>query len=152
MSCILPLERWDRGFESHSRHGCLYCVRLFCVHVVLCGGRGALRQAASPSKESYRLCIGSRKWKSGQGSTKECRAIIIIIITNLRLYHLIWGCRGGQWVVMQCSLVEDLRNVGELLLNWIALQTKGLYSLYLYLHNVRLHRNFQGILNQCLYG
>jgi hypothetical protein len=32
-------ERWDRGFESHSRHGCL-CVRLFCVCVVLrVGGR-----------------------------------------------------------------------------------------------------------------
>jgi hypothetical protein len=33
------IERWDRGFESHSRHGCLY-VRLFCVCVVLCVGGG----------------------------------------------------------------------------------------------------------------
>jgi hypothetical protein len=32
-------ERWDRGFESHSRHGCL-CVRLFSVYVVLCLGSG----------------------------------------------------------------------------------------------------------------
>jgi hypothetical protein len=30
MKCLRPLERWDRGFESHSRHQCL-CVRLFCV-------------------------------------------------------------------------------------------------------------------------
>jgi hypothetical protein len=35
-----PLERWDRGFESHSRYECLYCVRLFYVCVVLCVGSG----------------------------------------------------------------------------------------------------------------
>jgi hypothetical protein len=23
MKCLRPLESWDRGFESHSRHGCL---------------------------------------------------------------------------------------------------------------------------------
>jgi hypothetical protein len=33
MNCLRSLERWDRGFESRSRHGCL-CVRLFCVCVV----------------------------------------------------------------------------------------------------------------------
>jgi hypothetical protein len=31
MNCFRSLERWNRGFESHSRHGCLYCVRLFRV-------------------------------------------------------------------------------------------------------------------------
>jgi hypothetical protein len=40
MNCLCSLERWARGFEYHSRHGCLYCVRLFCVCVVLCVGRG----------------------------------------------------------------------------------------------------------------
>jgi hypothetical protein len=34
MKCLHSLERWDRGFESHSKHGCL-CVRLFCVYIVL---------------------------------------------------------------------------------------------------------------------
>jgi hypothetical protein len=24
MNCLRFLERWDRGFESHSKHGCLY--------------------------------------------------------------------------------------------------------------------------------
>jgi hypothetical protein len=49
------IERsWDRGFESHSRHGCLYCVRSFCVYAV------ALRRIYPPSKVSYRLCIESR--------------------------------------------------------------------------------------------
>jgi hypothetical protein len=38
MNCLRTLERWDHGFESHSRHACL-CVRLFCVCVVLCERR-----------------------------------------------------------------------------------------------------------------
>jgi hypothetical protein len=39
MNCLRPLEHWDRGFESYSRHGYL-CVCLFCVCAVLCLGRG----------------------------------------------------------------------------------------------------------------
>jgi hypothetical protein len=35
MNCLRSLERWDRGFESNLRHGCL-CMRLLCVCVVLC--------------------------------------------------------------------------------------------------------------------
>jgi hypothetical protein len=54
------------------------CVRLFCVRVVLCVG--FVQRADPPSKESYRLCIWLRNWKSGQGPTKDCRAVIIIII------------------------------------------------------------------------
>jgi hypothetical protein len=38
--CLRTLEHWGRGFESHSRHGCLYCVRLFGVCVVLRVVRG----------------------------------------------------------------------------------------------------------------
>jgi hypothetical protein len=30
MNCLRSLELWDRGIESHSRHGCRR-VRLFCV-------------------------------------------------------------------------------------------------------------------------
>jgi hypothetical protein len=37
MNCLRSLGHWDRGFESHSRHGCLY-VLSFCVCVVLCVG------------------------------------------------------------------------------------------------------------------
>jgi hypothetical protein len=37
MNRFRPLEHWDHGFESHSRHGCL-CVCLFCVSAVLCAG------------------------------------------------------------------------------------------------------------------
>jgi hypothetical protein len=44
MNCLLSLERWYRGFESHSRNGFL-CVCFFRVCVVLCVGR-----------KPYRLC------------------------------------------------------------------------------------------------
>jgi hypothetical protein len=33
MNCRCSPERWDRGYESHARHGCVYSV---CV--VLCEG------------------------------------------------------------------------------------------------------------------
>jgi hypothetical protein len=39
MNRLRSLERWDRGFEYHSMHECLSCMRLFCVYVVLCVGR-----------------------------------------------------------------------------------------------------------------
>jgi hypothetical protein len=45
------------------------CVRLFCVCVVLCV-RSGFATANPPSKESYRLCIGLRKGKSGQVQQK----------------------------------------------------------------------------------
>jgi hypothetical protein len=40
------------------------CERLFCVLVA------ALRRADHPSKESYRLCIELRNWKSDRGQIK----------------------------------------------------------------------------------
>jgi hypothetical protein len=39
-NCLRLLERWDHRFESHSKNGCLYFVRLFRVYVVLCVGSG----------------------------------------------------------------------------------------------------------------
>jgi hypothetical protein len=44
---IRSLEHWVRGFESHSGHGCMYCVRLYFVCVVLCVGR-TLATGSSP--------------------------------------------------------------------------------------------------------
>jgi hypothetical protein len=57
---------------SNPTRGMDVCVRLFCV-CVLCVGSG-LAAGWSPSKESYRLCIGLRIWKSGR-SSKGWRAI-----------------------------------------------------------------------------
>jgi hypothetical protein len=53
MHCLRSLGSRDRGFESHSGHGCLVfvCVCAFfcvCVHVE------ALRRADHPPKKSYR--------------------------------------------------------------------------------------------------
>jgi hypothetical protein len=51
------LEHWDRGFESHSRHGCLF-VFILCLCQV-----AALRRAHPPSKEPCRLSkIKKLKW------------------------------------------------------------------------------------------
>jgi hypothetical protein len=60
---------------------CIVCV--YSVFVLFYVQVEALRRADPPSKEPYRLCIGSRKWKSSQGPTKGCKAIIIIIIIIL---------------------------------------------------------------------
>jgi hypothetical protein len=76
MNCLCSHECWDRGFESHSRHGCLYASILFYVVLFVVNG---LRRTDPPSKESYRLCIRLGNWKNGQGPTKDCRAIDISI-------------------------------------------------------------------------
>jgi hypothetical protein len=51
-------------------------VCVYSVFVLLCVQVEALRRAdpTLPSKESYQLCIGLRKLKSGQGPTKNFRA------------------------------------------------------------------------------
>jgi hypothetical protein len=73
MNCLRSLERWDRGFEFHSRHGCL-CVCLFCVCVVLCVGSG-LGTGWSPVQGVLPTVYGLRNRESGQGPTRGCRAI-----------------------------------------------------------------------------
>jgi hypothetical protein len=87
MNCLRSLERWDRGFKSQSRHGCLCAFILFVLFSALVE---ALRRADPPSKESCRLCVRSRTWKSGQGPTKGCRAIMIIIIIWIEGPAKIW--------------------------------------------------------------
>jgi hypothetical protein len=55
MNCLRSLKRWDRGFESHSGHGCLLCVCVYSVFVLPCVQVSALRRADHTSKESYSL-------------------------------------------------------------------------------------------------
>jgi hypothetical protein len=64
-TCFVP-KTLGFGFEFRLWHGCL-C--LFCVRVVLCIDRG-LATGWSPSKESYRVCIGLRNWKNRYASNK----------------------------------------------------------------------------------
>jgi hypothetical protein len=55
---------WNRA--CYVSNVCLYSLFvLFCVYVA------AIRRADPPSKESYRLCIWLRNWKSGQGPTNS---------------------------------------------------------------------------------
>jgi hypothetical protein len=61
---------------SNPAQGMDVCVRLFCVCVVLCVGKGIVK-GWSPF-QGVLPRMGSRNWKSGQGPTKGCRAIIII--------------------------------------------------------------------------
>jgi hypothetical protein len=75
MNCLRSLERWDRGFESHSRHWCLR-VRLFYVCVVLCVCSG-LATGWSLSKESYRLCKKRlRNWRRGKAHQKNVEPLM----------------------------------------------------------------------------
>jgi hypothetical protein len=55
MNYLRSLGRWDRGFESHSRHGYLVCVCVHSVFMLSCVQITALRRADHSSKESYRL-------------------------------------------------------------------------------------------------
>jgi hypothetical protein len=71
-NCLRPLEHWDHGFKSHSRHEYLY-VRLFCVCVVLCVGSG-LATSWSPIQGALPTVCRLRNWKSDQGPAKGCRA------------------------------------------------------------------------------
>jgi hypothetical protein len=73
MNCLRSFGRWDRGFESHLKNGCLY-VLLFCVCVVLWLGTGlatgwSVAQGVQPSV--YKTL---RNWRRGQGPKKGYRA------------------------------------------------------------------------------
>jgi hypothetical protein len=73
MNCLHPLERWDRGFESYSKHG--NCVRLFCVCVVLCVG-SSLATGCTPVQEALPMVYRKNKVKKQPSSNKtNCKAI-----------------------------------------------------------------------------
>jgi hypothetical protein len=66
MNCLRSLKRWNHGFESHSRHGCL-CAFILCV------GSG-LPTGWSLSNDSYRLWLNYGTEKAAKAQ-KGCRAI-----------------------------------------------------------------------------
>jgi hypothetical protein len=55
MNCLRSLGRWNRGFETHSRHGCLVCVCVYSVFVLSSVWVAALWRDDHSSKESYGL-------------------------------------------------------------------------------------------------
>jgi hypothetical protein len=68
MNCLRPLKHWDRGIESHSRHGCLFAF-------ILCVGR-SLATGWSPVQGILPTVYRLRNWTSSQGPRKGCRAVI----------------------------------------------------------------------------
>jgi hypothetical protein len=75
INCLRSLERWDHWFESHLMYGCLECVCVYCVCVVLCLGSGfvtrwSLVQGVLPSVKKW-----LRNWIRGLGSEWTGRAI-----------------------------------------------------------------------------
>jgi hypothetical protein len=66
MNCLRSLERWDRGFESHSKAWMFVCAFTLCL--LPCVYVAALRRADHSSKESYRLR------KNDYGTEEEARA------------------------------------------------------------------------------
>jgi hypothetical protein len=67
MNRLRSLERWDRGSESHSRHGCLCAFILF---VVLCVGSG-LATGRSPVQGVLPTVYKIEKLKKRPRSNKE---------------------------------------------------------------------------------
>jgi hypothetical protein len=65
LSLFQTLVSWVRIPLKARMSVCIYSVFVLCCVYV-----AASRRVDSPSKESCRLCIGLRNWKSGQGPTK----------------------------------------------------------------------------------
>jgi hypothetical protein len=72
MHCLRSLGSRDRGFESHSGHGCLVFVCV-CAFFCVCVQVEALRRADHPPKESYRSETESFM-EVGQGPNWGCNA------------------------------------------------------------------------------
>jgi hypothetical protein len=70
MNCLPSLEHWDHGFQSNSRPGCLYCVHLFCVCVVLCVGSGLVR-GWSPVQGNLTTAYRIKKVKNWPRSNRQ---------------------------------------------------------------------------------
>jgi hypothetical protein len=84
MNCLRPLKHWDRGFESHLKHGCL-CAFILCLCCPVCADSGPATgwsavQIVLPS------VLKLKKLKSSQGQTKKgYRAIEKMYLTLMNL-------------------------------------------------------------------
>jgi hypothetical protein len=84
MNRLRSLEHWDRGSESHSRHGCLcaFILFVFCVYVVALDGL-----IPPPGPRSPTDCIYIKKLKKKKKPAKVhkgCRAIDTIKVPHVK--------------------------------------------------------------------
>jgi hypothetical protein len=103
----IPLKAW------------MSIVRVYSMFVLFCMKVAALRRADPSFQESCRLCIGSRnqkKKRGGQGQTKGCIAIIIIIICRFQFISAVFTSRRGSYACYFC-IHKDV-NVVLLLVLW----------------------------------
>jgi hypothetical protein len=98
MNRLIPLEHWDIG--SNPTRGINVYVPLFRVCVVLYVGSG-LATGRSLVQGVYRLCLGLRNWKSGQG-TKGCRARKRETVFSFFGLWDYWHC-GHSWPIVPAS-------------------------------------------------
>jgi hypothetical protein len=87
MNCLPSLERLYLGSESHSRHSCLYYVRLFCVCVLLCVGR-CLATGLSPFQGVLPTVYKIKKLKAAN-PTNDYTAVILLLLLLLLLIIII---------------------------------------------------------------
>jgi hypothetical protein len=81
MNCLRSLELWDRGFKSHSRHGCV-CAFILC----LCGQRpwdGLITRPRCPTVCEKWL----RNWIRGLGPEWAGKAIEIKSLIQLYIWY-----------------------------------------------------------------
>jgi hypothetical protein len=60
MNCLRSLERWDRRFESHSRHGCL-CSFILCANTGRRGGKPATNRLSYGAACHCRLLLPGKE-------------------------------------------------------------------------------------------
>jgi hypothetical protein len=73
MNCLRSLERWDRGFESHSKHECL-CEFILCSCCSVCRQRPCDGLISSPRSPTD--CVQIKKLKKAAKIHKGSRVII----------------------------------------------------------------------------
>jgi hypothetical protein len=115
-----PVDCWDRGFESRSRHGCLSAS--FCV-VLSCVGRGLDGLITRP--RSPTICLNSSRkllYVRRPRSFKDCRATGgKSFVENI----FTWGCKlAPMWrsdtTILLSIKLKDMRHCSRLLLQcWI---------------------------------
>jgi hypothetical protein len=94
MKCLRSLEHWDRGFESHSRHGCLSLFILCLCCPVLGSG---LVTGWSPVQRILPTVFRLRNWKSvvfsvvvSIGSVSVSFTALMFLVTKYSEPHSFW--------------------------------------------------------------
>jgi hypothetical protein len=121
MNRLRPLEHWDRGFESHSRHGCL-CAFILFVGGGLTGDWRKLNNEELHNLYSSSNIIGmikSRRMRCARhvARMRELRNAHTILVGNPEGKRPLVRPR-RRWVD---NIKIDLREIGQDGMNWIDL-------------------------------